>query len=50
MARIKQHVSLRLPSEMVSKLKKMADKESRSFNNMTEIVIDNALKDIQNEN
>ena len=40
----KIQVSLRLPEEVITQLKKEAEKQKRSVNNLLEVIIDEYLK------
>ncbi|MGL5280348.1 MAG: Arc family DNA-binding protein [Plesiomonas shigelloides] len=40
----KQHKTMRLPAELIEKIKKMASEQNRSFNNMVEVLLVNATK------
>lgn len=39
----KQHKTMRLKSDLVKKIQKMAEKENRSFNNMIETLLEKAV-------
>lgn len=38
----KQHKTMRLPKPLIEKIKKKAEKENRSFNNMVERLLEKA--------
>ena len=38
----KQHKTMRLPKVLIEKIKKRAEKENRSFNNMVEVMLEQA--------
>lgn len=38
----KQHKTMRLPKALIDKIKKQAEKENRSFNNMVEQLLEKA--------
>lgn len=40
----KQHKTMRLQKQLIEKIKKMAEKEGRSFNNMVERLLLDATK------
>lgn len=40
----KQHKTMRLKKELIEKIKSMAKKENRSFNNMVEQLLEESLK------
>ena len=44
----KKEVKLRLPEEVIARLKTEAEKQKRSVNNLLEVIIDEYLKKIKN--